>query len=208
MGILSIERYLRISYPFLYIRCMPRQRIFKILLCAWVAALVNTIIPVIFYRHEKYHTNCINTHPPLVYFSVNAAIVLVTIIIIVFCYSKIAYLAIKHNKSANARRLQARCENGDNINRKHWTTLLKSIKFCAIMCGIYFACAVPAVVTLSVGFSHVILEFLTRITVYIFSLHSLLNFFVSCRMNRDFFQALKKMFRDVTACCHCPKNNF
>lgn len=207
MGIIAAERYLRIADPFLYIRCMSKQRIFKILLCAWVAALVNAIIPIIFYRHDKYHTHCINTHPPLAYFSVNALIVLITIIIALICYSKIAHLAIKHNKTANARRLQTVCENGETICRSYWTTLIKSIKFCVIVCGIYFACAVPPLALTIVGFSYTTPNAIAAFISYSFSIHSVLNFYVSCKMNKSFCQALKKMFRDIKMHCYRHEND-
>lgn len=207
MGIISIERYLRISYPFHYISIMTKQRISKVIICAWMLAMINAVIPVIFFRHDKYHIKCINTHPPLAYFSVQSVFVLITVVVIVTFYSKIVHLAIKHKHSANVRRLQARFENKDNTLRNYWTTLLKSVKFCGMMCGVYFACAVPPFVAITMGFSQTIPDSLISISLYTFPLHSVLNFFVSCSMDKSFFKALNKMLKDFKMCCCCLKHN-
>lgn len=202
MAVIALDRYIQIAYPFYYRKAMSKTRAYLMLLGLWITYLIFFIIPLTVYYDDKYHTRCIILHQPIVYSFAGLAVYAISVIVVFICYFNIAYVAFKRKQSANCRRLpynvsQAEIELRDNV-----MAALRSVKFFALMFGIFFICTCPPFVSTVLGFSYSISE---NIYVGLFSLvpiHTTINFLIYTYMNKEFYTSLvRKLLALKDHCC-------
>ncbi|CAG5123690.1 unnamed protein product [Candidula unifasciata] len=200
MSIIAVDRYIHIAHPFYYIKYMTKQRTVKILSVAYVLCFIDTFIPAIAYQDDTYK-RCLNTNEPTEYYYSNTSILSINTIVAFLCYSKIAWIAIRHKQAAMFRRQQTRDTESNIINRNNRMMVMKSVKFFLAMFGVFFMLSLPPFVITNLAASSIVSDVLKVIATYCFPLHSVLNFIICCSMSQSFFKALKKTLVDLQTCC-------
>jgi hypothetical protein len=144
LGIISIDRYIYIAYPFYYMKHVTKRLVVTIIACLWCVALVYGFIPLILYRDASYHNECIFVNSPIEYFLPVIILSCLNVIIVIIFNFKIAVLAFRRKKTMNARKL--RTDHLENVTMfvKNRTSAFKSAKFFSAMCGVYCLCIVPS----------------------------------------------------------------
>lgn len=202
MAIVAIDRYVNIAHPFYYILNITKRRIIVVVFMVWLFWIVYCSVPLIFFRDDRYHINCISSHPPVVYFIVNVSLNLTDYFIISICYFKIANLAFKHKKATIARRLQT--ENMDNtINlRNNRIAAMRSVKFFVSLFGTFFAFTFPQIIATGLALlSYNVPENTIFGICILYDIHSVMNFLLYYNFNKDFADGLKTLLIDMTSCC-------
>lgn len=134
-GIIAIDRYIYIAHPFYYMKHMTRKLIFKIHLAVWIIGLLYMAFPMLAYKDDKYFNNCFTLK--LKYYCAGSAGYLANIIIVFFCYLRIAFLAFQHKLAANARRQQFDDHENVLVIKNTCKAAFRSVKFFVIMFGIF-----------------------------------------------------------------------
>lgn len=190
MGVIAVDRFIQIDHPFYYMKAMTKKRSYSVVLVLWITNAIFIIIPPTVYYDDKYHRECILLHQPVVYYCSGASVYFTSLILVFFCYLKIAHVAFKHKKAAESRRLAIAVPQADLHLRNNVHTALRSVKFFALMFGVFFMCTFPPVFTTGLGLWHTLPE---NIYVGLFSLvplHSTINFLIFTYMNKEFSSAL------------------
>lgn len=199
MGVIAIDRYVRIVHPFYYIQHARAQVICKILACVWLACTIDIIVPLVLYRERP----CSTPQFPLEYCTTNGLVTLANMAVVCICYSKVARIAIKNRNSAAARRLQNDDNNGVIVFRNNNLTVMKSVKYFVTTCGIYIVCTLLPFLINAANLVFKIPVVINTVTSFSFPIHSVLNLFILCIMYKQFFTALKKILAGVWVgfCC-------
>ncbi|CAG5119128.1 unnamed protein product, partial [Candidula unifasciata] len=104
MGMIAIDRYIQIAYPFYYMKAMTKTRTYSILLVLWIVNFIFFIIPPTVYNNDQYHKRCILLHQPIVYYSAGFTTYVTSLVLVFVCYLKIAHVAFRHKKASESRR--------------------------------------------------------------------------------------------------------
>lgn len=187
MGVIAIDRYIHISYPFWYMRnSIKKAHTFLILLCMWTTGLVFIFGPLLLYTDDRYHQLCIILRPPVVYFCVFVFLSFVIFITVLVCYFAIARVAFKHKRAANARRLHIQNHAGDILIRNNFLAAMKSIKFFATMFGFFSACTLPPILTSAILFFYDVPKFIYMAVSFLIPINAIVNLVIYATMNNDF----------------------
>lgn len=140
--LIAIDRYIYILKPFFYRKHVTSNRVFYLLLCVWTVTLIYINIPIIFYRSEIFHRQCIFMHPPIVYGAFSVCSTVVFYSLICGCYFRIARVAFTRKKTKDS----IRQSEAPNIAITNGKAALKSITFFLSLFGTYFLCYTPLVI--------------------------------------------------------------
>ncbi|CAG5125324.1 unnamed protein product [Candidula unifasciata] len=198
LGFIAVDRYIHIVNPLYYIAHITKRRVYTIIACFWIVGLVYGIIPVIMYRSTSNDNICLIARPPFEYIVVPVVLYHVEIVLMFVCYFRIARLAFQRKKASHARQLGL---NGDTLNRENFNhsrvAAWKSVTFFATMCGIFVVCTYPAVLAILISSVDSFPLSVFMPLMFLFLIHSVLNFFVYFNMNKDFCQGFKKIIADI-----------
>lgn len=194
MAAIAVDRYIHIVHPFYYMKTVTKNHIYIALAVVWINGIAVVIIPtVVFYKNME--DTCIILHQPAAYFSVGAAVCAIAIVVVCFCYSKIACIAFKHKKAANVRRTQT-CEVMPDIRlRDNRKAAMRSVRFVALMFGVFTVCIMPPVVTTGMSYLIPVPENIYVGFSFLIPIHSVIGFLIYATMNRDFLSALVETAR-------------
>ncbi|CAG5128618.1 unnamed protein product [Candidula unifasciata] len=204
MMVIAVDRYIQIAHPFYYMKAMTKKKIYIILLCLWIIYLIFIIIPLTVFSDDKYHRKCIVIHQPVAYSVVGVAVYFICLVIICICYSKIAHVAFKHKQSAISRRLGCNLAYSETEQREQLKAALRSVKYLALMFGVFFISTCPPFLLASLGLRY---SFSENVVLGLFSLvpiHSSINFLIYGYMNKEFQTSLVKSLSTIKGyCCKC-----
>lgn len=185
MAVIAVDRYIHIVHPFYYMKHMTTNHVYIILICMWIIGLAVTVIPqAIFYKNMVF--KCVFLHQQAIYISVGAAVYVATIALVCFCYCNIARVAFKHKKAAIARRSQPCGLAIDFQLRNNFHAAMRSVRFVALMFGVFTVCSLPPFVTTVMGLLITIPENIYVGFFFFVPIHSVISFLVYANMNRDF----------------------
>lgn len=201
MGIFAIDRYIKITYPFTYIKHVTKRPIVVTLCCIWILGLLNMLVPVVFYRDKQFHIRCILLHQPIEFYWLGAGIYLFNLVIAFICYFSISIVAFKHKKAANNRRINTVETTGEIILKRNLAAALKSVKFFVVVFGVFLLCTFAPIITTGVAFYQHISENVYLGLFFLLSIHSVLNFIIYGSMNNAFYQALKDKTSNIIKRC-------
>ncbi|BFZ05479.1 hypothetical protein BsWGS_08518 [Bradybaena similaris] len=201
MGIFAMDRYIKITYPFFYIKHVTKRPIIVTLCCIWIMGLLNILVPVVFYRDEQFHTRCILLHQPIEFYWLGAGIYLCNLAIAFICYFSISIVAFKHKKAANNRRINTIETTGDIIQKSNLAAAMKSVQFFAVVFGVFLLCTFPPIITTGVAFYQLIPENVYLGLFFLLPIHSVLNFIIYGSMNNAFYKALKDKTSNIIMIC-------
>ncbi|CAG5121083.1 unnamed protein product [Candidula unifasciata] len=201
MMVIAVDRYIQIAHPFYYMKAMTKKKIYVILICLWITCLIFIIIPVTIFYNDKYYRECIILHQPLAYSVVGVAMYFISLIMIFFCYFKIAHVAFKHKQSAISRRLGCNLAQSETEQRENMKAALRSVKYLALMFGVFFVATCPPFLLTSLGYRY---SFSENVYLGLFSLvpiHSVINFLIYGYMNQEFQTSLVKKWSAIKRYC-------
>lgn len=206
LTIMAIDRYMCIFNPFYYIKHMTRKRTFTLILFTWSISLLNFTIALIFYRGKHFHTQCVFLHPPVEYFSILTTLGLISFGVASACYIRIARLAFERKRAMNSRRAQNYSSN--NIIEANGKAAVKSIQFCVAMFGTIGVCYFPYLVIITMSLlSYNVSNYVFIPSLYLMHIHSLVEFAIYLKQNKDFCVGVQKRFPQYLFTCSKCRND-
>lgn len=199
MGIIAIDRYILIAHPFYYIKHMTKRRIYFLILCVWVIGIFLLFYPLFVYNRMHYYDKCISLHPSVDYYLVCSSVYVSTFVIVLVSYSKIAILAFAHKKAANIRKLVQHGNRSDSVFKDNRAAAFRSVKFFALMFGVFVICTLPPAVATGLTTFYLISHQVFVCFSYLVLLNSLISFAIYFSMNTALSRALKKTCSDLLA---------
>jgi hypothetical protein len=199
MSIIALDRCIKIAHPFIYTKYVTQRCVYKILVCAWLLCLIFMFTPTLVYNLGNHYDKCFALNPPLIFQLLDSGSYWVNCVVIFLCYFKIGCVAFNHKRASNHRRQQQIGDTqGEIVVNKNFVAAIKSVKFFALMFGVFFAFTLPPMVTgamdyLGVMSNNVAMGFFTLIPIY-----SVINFLVYIKMNKDFRKAFNKTLSTIT----------
>lgn len=201
LGAIAIDRYIHIAHPFFYMKEMTKGRVLKILVSIWTVGLLYTLAPLIAFREDSFQEKCTFLRPPLAYYIAGCTAYMVNIIAVFTCYLMIACLAFQHKKAANARRLHNNDNNGAIMFRHNFRAALRSVKFFAIMFGIYAFCTLPTMLCSGINRFYKIPNSILIPLLYLMVVNSIATVWVYMIINKEFNKALILIFSEIKQRC-------
>lgn len=203
MGAIAIDRYIHIAHPFYYIKSMRKERIIKVLIFIWVIGLVLLLVPVLSFNDKSQESCTISVRQPIAYFCAVTALYLVNLLVVCVCYFKIAWLAFKHNKAANSRRL--RHDDSGFMFQRNMSAAMKSVKFFAAMFGVFLSFTLPPTLVTGLDYYYHFPENILFPMNVLLPVNSIMDFVIYMCMNKDFLQAFRQTAADIRLVC-CKLN--
>ncbi|CAG5134251.1 unnamed protein product [Candidula unifasciata] len=201
LGVIAVDRYIQITYPFYYMKAMTKMRAYLVVLCLWLSCLIFIIIPPIVFYDDKYHRRCILIHQPFAYLIIQISSYFSSITLVFICYLKIAHVAFRHKRSTISRRFNSDVSQTDTSGTENIKAALRSVKFFLLMFGILFICTFPPYVATIFGLTYDISDnFFTGFFTLV-PIHSVINFLIYSYMNKDFSASLVKIFKEIKRRC-------
>lgn len=201
MGVIAVDRYIYIAHPFYYRKHFTNIYFYVIIVCFWLVAIPYAMLPMFVYTGSVYHQQCILRHPPKEYFYPLAVFYQITCVVIVYFYLKIAILAFRRKRASRPRHVTGNDVVNVNALPNNRSSAFKSVKFFAIVCGVYICFTSPGCLAILFSNTYYIPRFLYAFCMYFYFIHSIVNFFVFLNMNKDFLRGVEKTFVNVRKLC-------
>ncbi|XP_013406629.1 5-hydroxytryptamine receptor 4 [Lingula anatina] len=210
---ISVDRYHSIAHPLQYADYLTTKKIMMMLSFSWILGLIFAFVPVFldWVHYDYWEVVCaINWHyqqDMAVFYVVIAFIVcfLVPAVIMVGCYSCIAYAANKCARRIEAcvvPRSQSIASDSNSTGTSQTTKLIQSntkvIKSLIIVVAVFFVCMTPFCVTklLKVVFyNNIVPGWLNAFSTWVQFLSSASNPFIYGIFRKDFRMAFRRQIR-------------
>ncbi|CAL1547237.1 unnamed protein product, partial [Lymnaea stagnalis] len=185
MALISVDRFLYITRPYLYDRVLKPRRAVVVLAAIWLFGVVYSFLPQFIYKPYGPQPLCdVTLVLPIGYlFYSSSSIYFSLVVVIMAMYSVILHTAFRQQKAITAITHNIAGINGELFVR----TSLRSVKFFIIVFGVFFICLTPVVCCMAV-------DYYVNVPGDIYRLLNLLAL-TNSGMNFVIFAVLKKQFR-------------
>ncbi|CAG5136207.1 unnamed protein product [Candidula unifasciata] len=201
MAVIAVDRYIQIAHPFYYMKAMTKTRTYIIALSLWIPCLICIIITPTVYYGDQYRTQCSLSVQATVYWYVGVTAYFIIVVMVFLCYFKIAHVAFKHKQSAISRKLRGSVSQADIETKENVTAAVRSVKFFALMFGVFFICTSPPYFGGIISLRFVIPEFISLWVFSLVPLSSIVNFVIYAFMNKEFTASMKNIILTMKRRC-------
>ncbi|KAH9503376.1 hypothetical protein Btru_072868 [Bulinus truncatus] len=189
MTLISVDRFLYITQPYLYVRVVKLKPAVIALGAIWSFGFMYSLLPHFIYNTYTEPPVCdVTLVLPIGYlFYSSCTIYFSLVLVIVVMYSFILRTAYVQQKSVDAATVYP---DGDK-EKKFFTrkSAWKSVKFFIVVFGVFFVCLTPVVACLGIDYYYTVPGKLYRFLHLVAIMNSGMNFII--------FAVLKKQFRQT-----------
>lgn len=218
LGMISLERYTYIAYPFFYQQRCTKMFTLVIVICLWILAFIFCTLPLVF--PSVYHkiNRCFLRALSPAYLIYTGCFLTEIVLVITFCaYAKIALLSYRQRRAIEAFQcaIQTTRGNEDQQSRngiksnKIKTSYKKSVKFFFVMYGAFFFFIFPTLKCIIIEYYFGMNQILFNILLLLPFCNCGVNFFINFYMNSYFRQAVCVIFSDFRKkICHFKVSDY